>query len=113
MIKYVQSKVRNVSVNSIPEKTPKKKKCRLRKCFNMSSLSCTVATGAGAADASEDFAGDAAAEFGVPCVFSLAAVYAFVPLVSGRATIKNKVSKTKRTSVMMAGTAYTFISMPE
>jgi hypothetical protein len=94
----LQSKVKNVNVNSTPEKIDRNRKWNRLNDFNIPILFSTLSFLDTFPLLLSDFSSDAARG-----VF---------PLVSGRANTRKTVSRERRTSVSNAGAAYTFNSNP-
>jgi len=104
--------VRNVKVNSIPEKIPRNRKCNLRKLVNMAIRSFAEDTGVLVVAAAVASDPSILSEAGLESVLltavlapSFATTCILVPRVSGRATIKNIVSSMSKIKVKIAGAA--------
>ena len=107
-----QSNVRKVSVNSTPEKSARKKKCRLRSALRTARRPSTVRLGLGGPVGAADlpfiwpFVWPFPLACAEPAAFCFSAVGATpLPRVSGSATTRKMVSTTSSTSVRNAGAA--------
>lgn len=112
---HARSNVRNVSVNSTPEKIPRKRKWSMRR-----DLSILTRCAAGRITVSPSlvtclslppFPRPTYVEGPFPLLSELCGRGRLFPRVSGNATARKTVSATSRTSVRIAGAAYTFSSV--